>query len=565
MKKFAEAARPAGGLRLARMLYGLLVAAVLLVPGQVARADHETRDGLYTDTHYIGIQFAYQFEWAAPWEADLDTVESVEGEYDRIVVRGPDATVECLLRFGDDLEEALETVIEDRTERYDDLEVVARDEGVSSGQPYVAATLAYDAPSSGEAGVLEYVQVSPTFAKDTRAATVTLSLVASAEALPAAYEAVQAAFVPNLGMTGAFFAGRPAGEGEAAGGSGLAGNAYESPTYGYRLEWDADVWEPSEATSEDDVDTLVLVSAGSALAFIAGADYGDAPGACVVDWTVYLAGEEGVDDWEPLAEEDGEAVAGEEDGRAWAAFTLTYTDEAGDIFARVNYVECRTLVEGEATLAIVHITSQDAYAAEAEAVAEVLATIEPSDDANSRDTSGGSGAARDDRDRDEDDRGDADSERAIFVSPTWGYTVTWDSELWTIWEASDERSSEEDGRDVLYLVWAESSYVPFPKVLVHGFAGYDGDPDACLAGLVAEEPNGSLVPADGVDSPATVPGAVAEIYEVSNGGLYAYYECRTLVPGEAVVQIRFLVEPSDYDEMLPIFEDILAGIQLPEE
>ena len=162
--------------------------------------------------------------------------------------------------------------------------------------------------------------------------------------------------------------------------SGLDGNAYESPNWGYTLEWDGG-WKAMEVTSDDGLDTLHLRTTRSSLYLIGEDAHRGDPPTCLEDWTNALSGEKDVDDWKPLEDEDGDPVAGEGRGRAWAAFSLNYANDAGDEFGYVAYLECRTLIEDEATLTILHVTSQDDYEAESEVVAEVLDTLELSADA----------------------------------------------------------------------------------------------------------------------------------------------------------------------------------------
>jgi hypothetical protein len=160
---------------------------------------------------------------------------------------------------------------------------------------------------------------------------------------------------------------------------GVGENDYESPTWGYRLAWDGDRWEAVQSTSDEAVDILFLQSRRSSLVLQSGPFAGD-PKECVSAVAGALSSEEGVDDWEPLEDDAGDPVAGETGGRAWAAFTLTFTADDGSEFADVDYVECRTLVEGEAVLLILHNTSQDDFPDEAAKVESILETIELPDD-----------------------------------------------------------------------------------------------------------------------------------------------------------------------------------------
>ena len=167
--------------------------------------------------------------------------------------------------------------------------------------------------------------------------------------------------------------------------AGLDGNAYESPNWGYTIEWDEAGWKAMEVTSEDGLDTLHLRTSRSSLYFFGEAGHRGDPAACLEDWGDALSSEKDVDDWKPLEDEDGDPVAGARRDRAWAAFTLNYANEEGDEFGYVVYLECRSLVEDESTLTILHVTGEDDYQAESEAVAEVLDSIELAADDDARD------------------------------------------------------------------------------------------------------------------------------------------------------------------------------------
>jgi hypothetical protein len=170
-------------------------------------------------------------------------------------------------------------------------------------------------------------------------------------------------------------------EGANDGQTGLAGNAYQSPNWGYTLEWDEPGWRAMEVTSDDGLDTLHLRTSRSSLYLIGEDAHRGDPATCLDDWTSALSGERDVDNWQPLEDEDGEPVAGERRDRAWAAFSLTYANDEGDEFGYVASLECRTLIEDESTLTILHVTGEADYEAESEAVAEVLDTLQlPVDD-----------------------------------------------------------------------------------------------------------------------------------------------------------------------------------------
>lgn len=220
MQTVLDRVRPSGGRHLAQAIGALLIAAVLLGQSLTARADHETQAGLYTETHYIGVQFLYELQWDAPWEADEVFIASEVGEYDRLYVYGLDAKVSVVHNFGDDLDEEMETATELISGGNPGFEVVERGEGVDElGLPYVSATIAFDSndPDDFEGELIPwigYIEVGVAYTNDLDEGIRVLSLEAPAEALSEVYREVQATFVPNQGMTGPFFAGQPASDGD---------------------------------------------------------------------------------------------------------------------------------------------------------------------------------------------------------------------------------------------------------------------------------------------------------------------------------------------------------------
>jgi hypothetical protein len=172
----------------------------------------------------------------------------------------------------------------------------------------------------------------------------------------------------------------------------------------------------------------------------------------------------------------------------------------------------------------------------------------------------------DDADRDEDDRddspedededdasredGSADAEGETYVSPTWGYTVTWDPDSWV--------ATGEEREDGVALHVMGSVIV---LAVVEGVEGYDGDPDACLTGMVeAAAGDTPLVASEEYRAPATADDAVGGVYELGTFAV-AYLECRPLVDGEAVLQTRFVAPVDEYEAVLPALEELLAGIE----
>jgi hypothetical protein len=164
--------------------------------------------------------------------------------------------------------------------------------------------------------------------------------------------------------------------------SGVAGDSYESPTWGYGLEWDGDDWEVAEEVVGEGrigLDELVL-EGGSATLTIAGfKGYDGDPEACLAGEVENLGLESGVSDHAPAEDRDGEPIAGEsESGGVYGLYTLTREDDDGDEQEWVQYVECRTLEEGEAVLLIVLEVPARDYEDVVDSLRDVLDSIEMS-------------------------------------------------------------------------------------------------------------------------------------------------------------------------------------------
>jgi len=149
--------------------------------------------------------------------------------------------------------------------------------------------------------------------------------------------------------------------------------SYTSPTYGYSLTWSAD-WEVVEQESEGGYDLLHLVNQTSDV-YIEGyiGDGGD-PATCVESTRVALSDESNPDGVTMMTDEDGQPLAGEEDGSAYAIFDLSgsrFAEDAG----YAAYVECRTLRPGVAVLAVTAFLPLDDFDAQAEQVDNLLGSI----------------------------------------------------------------------------------------------------------------------------------------------------------------------------------------------
>ena len=153
-----------------------------------------------------------------------------------------------------------------------------------------------------------------------------------------------------------------------------------------------------------------------------------------------------------------------------------------------------------------------------------------------------------------------------YASPTFGYALTWDEAVWVV-----EDELLQDGYDGLQLGTDRST------ACLEGYVGFDGDAADCLADALVEvgtrEGVSDLTPVTDRDRPVPVADAgeaALSVYtqEFPDGDrveVAEYVECRTLVAGEAVLEITFQVAKRFYDAERPLAAELLASLRLPAE
>lgn len=326
---------------------------------------------------------------------------------------------------------------------------------------------------------------------------------------------------------------------------GVDGNTYESPTYGYTLEWDEDLWTVEDSTSENETDNLYLRSDDSLLLLQGLADYGGDPDACLDDTAGILAKGDGVDDWAPLEDRRGDPVAGSERGRAWAAFTLTYTSAEGDEFDDVDYVECRTVVQDEAVLIAIDVVAADQYDDEVDLVADVLDSLE---------------LAAQPEPTEELERPD---NTETYESPNYEYQIDYDPDTWEIVRDDDD---EDDRYDRFTVNNGVST------VFIIGDPDYDDDelPD-CVddyrAGLEQADGVDELEPVDDRDAEGSEDDRACATYSYTftpDGGdeedWMRYIECQSNLIGVTLVIMQDS-PVDDYEDEVAAREDLVLGIE----
>ncbi|MBA2754972.1 MAG: hypothetical protein H0U40_11005 [Chloroflexia bacterium] len=349
---------------------------------------------------------------------------------------------------------------------------------------------------------------------------------------------------------------------------GVEGNTYTSPTYGFTLEWDEDIWELDlENPRVPGRDTLVLTSVSfSGYVYVeAYEDFDGDPADCLEGSSAEITDDDIVDDVAPFEDENGDPVEGEEDGVVFAAYTLTSgNDEAA------AYFDCQTLVEGEAVLAFSLLAAVDDAEVAFDALADLRAALdlstvgETGGDASETPEGDDATATPEDEETETPEAGDlAGVDGAAYESPTFGYTLEWDDEIWTV-----ESATSEDDSDTLVLA-SENSVVT-----IAAYAGFDGDAAACVEAVEDE-----ITDRDGVSDVTILEDddgdPIAEGdeeysyvyygYTLDDGNdsenLYEYVECSSFGDDETVLQISQVAplqgseqELDDLDDLLETFE-----------
>jgi hypothetical protein len=153
---------------------------------------------------------------------------------------------------------------------------------------------------------------------------------------------------------------------------------------------------------------------------------------------------------------------------------------------------------------------------------------------------------------------------ASWEGPAWGVRLTWDPNDWAV-----ENEFIQEGYDGLQIG------TPRSTAFLEAYEGFGGDAAACLAAAEAEigQRTGvsEVVPLE--DRPLPVAEdqiGAARLFGVTatlaDGRIYRgveYVECRTLVPGSAVVEITWQALTSAYDDDFPLVQELFAAIELP--
>lgn len=234
----------------------------------------------------------------------------------------------------------------------------------------------------------------------------------------------------------------------------------------WSVRWDTSDWEE---TGTGDAADLVLTGGASTVSFLADVLYGGDASDCVDGELANAIGTSSVEDSQPLEESDIDLGERDGDGRAWAGYALTSLDENGDEQTFATTVLCQTITDGESVLIVYHLVPLADLPDDADAVADLVAGIVI-----------GEGDGPEPTAEPDDEVGiGADEDAGTYVSPSYGYSLSWDPGDWVV--ETDETIRSLD-RDRLELFATDGS----TQVFYEGSTEWDGDLDACVDGLIDE-------------------------------------------------------------------------------
>jgi hypothetical protein len=153
-------------------------------------------------------------------------------------------------------------------------------------------------------------------------------------------------------------------------------DSYTDPDFPFSVTWDEGVWSVADQrTIDDGYNLLNLTADGSDLTIEGWARWDGEPTDCLNDITLNLRAIDGVEDFERVSDTDlypeNEARSG-----AYALYSFTLAPDGRTPVDYYGYVECRTVIEGEAVVVLTLLVPIDEYDEIRPEFEPILASIE---------------------------------------------------------------------------------------------------------------------------------------------------------------------------------------------
>lgn len=346
----------------------LLMASLAMIAPAGAAAAAQSDRGLIDATSYQSPQFGYSVTWAEPWAVQDRDVITNPGGFDTITLRSDTGTLR----------------ISGRADTYnpliflqDTIAIQLASGGELINQDTTGAAPTAELQIGGDRMRLDVISLP------SAGAIVLVSLRASEgqydAALASANELVQIDGAPAFGAASAApQATVPAGGTETPDvpvttstvevlGSGIEGDTYTSPNFGFSVNWDPATWTvPDEAEySEPGLDMLRLETDTGPILVTGWEAYDGNPSSCLLgEQTYYNDPEAGISEYQVAVDANGNELTGSDETSAWGVFTNVYTDPENPTAEPVNYVDyinCVSMGDGESVVIFYSYARREAY------------------------------------------------------------------------------------------------------------------------------------------------------------------------------------------------------------
>lgn len=321
-----------------------------------------------------------------------------------------------------------------------------------------------------------------------------------------------------------------------AGAASARDETYVSETYGYRVEWDARVWE-GQPVDPDGVAFSLAGRGGQAYVEGEGGNAAD-PNACVTTMADdFLYNNPAAQDFRVARKSIDRPTNDHETGSAELYTFVAPTDAGG--FDMIVYFECRPLETPDAVLKTTLYAMYNDYDEDVTAWEDLLA-----------------GVFLPGEERAESDATATVSDMTDYENAIVGFSVSWPAETFQV----TERASETDGYGVELESETTTSFViGFPFELAA---------EDCLRVLAQEFSGryGELTPArDDMDRPEAGRDSESELFtfagEDGSTSMVAYIECREINDGTAILAVYFFSEEAAYETESKVWREVLESIK----
>jgi predicted metalloprotease len=179
-------------------------------------------------------------------------------------------------------------------------------------------------------------------------------------------------------------AGAQQSQNQSSGPSGVAGNTYTSPTYGYTVTWDAS-WKVTDEQSQSGEDSLTLDHGGSSVYLDAYAS-NETEDSCLQSTVQGVSQTAGISNFKQ-ATSNGQPLEGSGDIGTWAVYDMVYTGSDGSTANVTMVLLCRSIEPGKAMLGVAQLVESSKYNDELNPLLTLLGSIAmPGETANTNNT-----------------------------------------------------------------------------------------------------------------------------------------------------------------------------------